>query len=359
MLAGMEPVERLRRDWIGEAQGLLVTAPENRRYLSGFRGSAGALLVTGDAQVIVADGRYFDQAREQSPAFRTVLQERSLLATAVHEAAALGVRTLRFEAQALTFGAFRELQGLCDAQGITPDPMDDPVSLLRRVKTDAELDTIRRACEIACEAFEHATLVIRPGITERTVAWEVERCMREAGAEAIKANHVIASGPRGALPHGQATDRILERGDLITLDIGARVDGYYSDMTRTFAIGAPDDRAREVYALVLQAGTRALAGLRAGLICEDVDREVRTFFGDCGVGEYFRHSLGHTIGLELHERPRLAPGDLTVLEAGMVTSVEPGLYFPGWGGVRIEDLVVIGPDGVENLCRFPKELLEL
>jgi Xaa-Pro aminopeptidase len=264
-----------------------------------------------------------------------------------------------FEAQAVTFSAYRELSRLGSEHGLFIEARDDPVALLRRIKSKAEFERIRRACEIASDALEHASKVIRPGVTERFVAWEVERLMREAGAEAIKSNHVIASGPRGALPHGQATDRVLERGDLITLDIGARVDGYYSDITRTFALGPTNARAREVYGLVLEAQTIALSAIRAKVVAETVDEVVRTFFQAHGVRERFTHSLGHGIGLEVHEFPRLAPGDRTVLQPGMVTSVEPGLYVPGWGGVRIEDLVFVEEGGVENLCAFPKALMEL
>ena len=349
----------VRQDLEAEDYGLLVTAPENRRYLSGFRGSAGALLVTRKAAVIVVDGRYFDQARDQAVGYEVVLQAGSLLGTIADKANSLGVRVLLFEAQDVTFSAYRELSRLGSEHGLFIEARDDPVALLRRIKSKAEIERIRRACEIASDALEHASKVIRPGVTERFVAWEVERLMREAGAEAIKTNHVIASGPRGALPHGQATDRVLERGDLITLDIGARVDGYYSDITRTFALGPTNARAREVYGLVLEAQTIALSAIRAKVVAETVDEVVRTFFQAHGVRERFTHSLGHGIGLEVHEFPRLAPGDRTVLQPGMVTSVEPGLYVPGWGGVRIEDLVFVEEGGVENLCAFPKTLMEL
>lgn len=339
--------------------GIIVTSDINRRYLTGFRGTAGIVVLTAERQILCVDGRYFEQAKEQCPGWEIVLQKGERLAASAAAAQATGMTSFLFEADALTCADHDTLLQACEGLGISLTPSKGWVAVLRRQKTAAEIATMRRACQIASAAFEHATTVIRVGVRESEVGWALERFMREAGGEGIKANHVIASGPRSALPHGRATDRVLERGDLITLDIGAVVDGYMSDMTRTFAIGAADARQREVYEWVREAQAMALGMVRPGAIAQEIDAAVRAYFAERGVADAFVHTLGHAIGMEAHEYPRLAPGDTTVLTPGIVTSVEPGLYFPGWGGVRIEDLVALTGDGHENLCAFPKELMVL
>jgi Xaa-Pro aminopeptidase/Xaa-Pro dipeptidase len=201
--------------------------------------------------------------------------------------------------------------------------------------------------------------VLRPGLTEQDAALELEVSMRRAGAERVAFDTVLASGPRSALPHGRATNRRMVAGDLVTLDFGAVSTGYCSDCTRTVVLTAADDRQRGIYDVVLAAQRQALATIRAGVSCRDVDASARTVIAAAGFGEAFGHSLGHGLGLEVHEGPRLAPQEEAILEPGMVLTVEPGIYLPGWGGVRIEDNVVITPDGCDILTTAPKDLRTL
>ncbi|MHB1626939.1 MAG: M24 family metallopeptidase [Bacilli bacterium] len=348
---------RLQSSLPDESTAMTVTLAENYRYLAGFTGTAAVLLVTGTDLFLVTDGRYADQAREQAKGWNVVLHQGSVAKALIDLSVSSGVRSLWFEADSTPFGFYETMRELGRESSITLEPKRDVVESLRRIKSAAELNLIKAAFEITNHAFEHIFTRIRAGMTERQVAWELEKFMREAGADKIKENHVIASGPRSALPHGRATDRALARGDLLTMDIGAVVGGYYSDMTRTIAVGTVDGRQREVYGWVLEAQAMALGRMAPGAVCEETDAEIRDFFSARGVADHFSHSLGHALGLQIHESPRLAAGDRTALQAGMVITVEPGLYFPGWGGVRIEDPVIITNEGHYNLAAVTKELL--
>jgi len=234
---------------------------------------------------------------------------------------------------------------------------DSPtVDRLRWVKDTAEIAAIARAVEIADAAFLHILGVLRPGLSEDDAALELEMFMRRAGAERLAFETVLASGPRSALPHGRATDRTMREGELVTLDFGAMWQGYCSDCTRTVVLGNADERQRHVYRVVLDAQAQALSMIRAGVACRDVDARARTVIAEAGFGEAFGHSLGHGVGLEVHEGPRLSPQEDAVLEAGMILTVEPGIYLPGWGGVRIEELVVVSEDGCRILTHAPNDL---
>jgi Xaa-Pro aminopeptidase len=328
----------------------------NLRYLTGFTGSTGAALITPREAVLLVDFRYVEQAHTEAPGWEVVQVPRQASEALAESVRAREVRRLGFEPDGLTVRQHGELARLLHP---TEFVAVEGVDRLRWVKEPDELDRIRRAVQVADAAFDHILGYLRPGVRERDVATELEFYMRRQGAEREAFSSIVASGARSSLPHGRASDKPLASGELVTLDFGAVVDGYHSDCTRTVVLGPATSRQREIYDLVLRAQTAALQGLRPGLAGRDADALARRVIADAGHGEHFGHGLGHGVGLAIHEGPTLSPREEAVLEAGMVVTVEPGVYLPGWGGVRIEDLVVLTSDGCEVLTRAPKQLMEL
>lgn len=340
-------------------QGLLVTRPENRFYLTGFTGSAGYVLITGRHARLLTDFRYTEQASLQAPGFEIIRHGAPWFRAFGEQVSELGLERLGFEAEHVSVADLESLREA--APGLDLVGLRGTVEELRLVKDETEIALIERAVTCSDEAFRKvlASGVLRPGVREFEVAAEIEHHMRLGGASRAAFDTIVASGPRSSLPHGRASGRVLSAGDLVTMDFGAVVDGYCSDITRTVVIGAADPEQRRVYDLVLRA---QLAGLRAvapGAGGREVDEAARAVIRDGGHGEHFGHGLGHGVGIAVHEGPRLSPVSESVLRAGMVTSVEPGVYLTGWGGVRIEDLVVVTASGCRVLTRSPKELIEL
>jgi Xaa-Pro aminopeptidase len=359
-------LERTRAYLGGAAvDALLIVRPENRRYVTGFTGSAGLAVVTQTAALLAVDFRYYEQAAAQAPAFQVIrggADPAQALAdalkglpsgTSLRDAQASPAR-IGFEAEFLPYAQVERLRERLAPAALVP--LAD-VDRLRWVKDAAEIAAVARAAEIADAAFTHLLDVLRPGVTERDAALELEIAIRRGGGERLAFDTVLASGPRGALPHGRATERVMQRGDFVTVDFGAVYDGYVSDCTRTVVLGAADARQREVYAAVLAAQIRALEAVRAGTACRDVDAAGRAVIAAAGFGEAFGHALGHGIGLDVHEGPPVSPRSDAILEPGMIVTIEPGVYVPGWGGVRIEDAVVVTDDGPRVLTHLPKDLL--
>lgn len=341
-----------------EADALLVTGPENRRYLSGFTGSAGVLVITAGDAVLMTDFRYVEQAAAEAPAFRVVRHGRPDTDTLRPLLDAMGVRRLAYEPAGLTAADLARYREGCP--GVAWVPAESAVEALRRVKDAGEVARIARAQALCCRVWEAFLPEIRPGVRERDLALELEFRIRRAGADDRAFPFIVVSGPRSSLPHGTATDRVIQPGDLVTFDFGAQVDGYHSDLTRTVVVGRASAEQRRIYELVLRAQEAGLAAIRAGVTGRDADAAAREIIAGAGHGDHFGHGLGHGVGLAVHEAPRMAPhGADAPLEAGAVVTVEPGIYVPGFGGVRIEDLVVVGDGGVENLTPAPKALLEL
>jgi Xaa-Pro aminopeptidase len=333
--------------------GLLVSDPVNRRWLSGFTGSAGWLLILPDAAWLATDFRYWEQAAAEAPGYSVhQMGERRVVAETVREVAA--GRCLGVEASHLTLQAFNDLQKV---EGVTWKPLAETVEPWRAVKTRAEVAAIRRAAAITDAVAVRIPEMVRLGMSERELAWLIERALREEGAEAIAFDVIAASGPNAALPHHHPGDRLLQEGDSLIIDMGAQAGGYKSDLTRTFYLGAePDEKFQAIYDITLRAQQAALAGLRPGLSGVAGDALARDVIGAAGHADHFGHGLGHGVGLFIHELPRLSPLSTTAaLEAGMVVTVEPGIYLPGWGGVRIEDLVLITDEGAELISQAPKE----
>ena len=338
--------------------GLLVSGAANIRYLTGFSGSAGHLLVTAHRAVLVTDFRYEVQGPDEIGSTAEIRIERSNLWAGLRAAMATAqVEHLGIDKARVTLADQEELR---QAKGVGLVPLAGLVEPLRAAKDAEELAAIRAAADLAAAALAATIDFIRPGRTELEVAALLESNLRQRGSEWHPFQSIVASGPRSALPHARSTSRAIEVGDLLVMDFGAQIDGYCSDITRTFVVGArADDRQRTTYEVVRQAQARARSGLKAGLTGREGDSLARDVINRAGMGPAFGHSLGHGLGLEVHESPRLSQTSETPLPAGAVVTVEPGVYFEGWGGVRIEDDVVLLSDRAECLSDGMTDLLEL
>lgn len=328
---------------------LWISTPANVRAVTGFTSPGdGKVLVTGDGATLYTDARYTVQAREESRVPQHIARP-----PGTYEHAADTVRGLRvgFEAEHLTVAGLEDLQGHWEAELV---PTRGLVERLRLVKTPEEVAAIREAQALADRVFGEVRPMIQAGVRELDVALALELGLRRAGA-VTAFDVIVASGPRGAMPHGVASTRVIEDGNLVTIDFGARVRGYHSDMTRTVAVGTPGEEMRRVYHAVLEAEEAAVAAVRPGVRAGDLDALARGILERHGLAEAFAHSLGHGVGLNIHEGPGLRKDSEDVLEPGMVVTVEPGAYLPGVGGVRIEDLVLVTQDGHEVLSHSPKE----
>lgn len=339
-----------------DLDGFLVTAAENRRYLSGFTGSSGVLLITGEEAVLLTDFRYLEQAAAQTRdyGFAVRKHEPEIRQTVAAILAESPGKRWGFESEDLVEKDYRFLTE--NNPSLRLIPTEGLVAKLRMIKSAEEIELIRRAVAITDQAWAELLPEIKAGRKEFEIAALFEYIQRRLGAAGASFETIVASGPRSALPHGVAGDRILEKGDLVVLDGGAVYNGYCSDFTRTVAVGEPDPEAEKIYNIVLEAQERALKGIRPGMTGRQVDALAREVIKEAGYGEYFGHGLGHSLGLAVHEDPRLSPRDETVLSPGMVFTVEPGIYLPGRGGVRIEDVVVVTEDGCQNLTRSAKNI---
>jgi Xaa-Pro aminopeptidase len=338
---------------------LVVSKLANVRYLTGFTGSAGVLLVTRDGARFVTDGRYMQRAHEELDAAGaraeieiglTGAAQRELLVRAVAPGARLGL-----EEHTVTWA--QQIEYVEAFVGAEVVPAGDLVESLRRVKDAGEIDRIRRACAIADDAFQALLPMLSERPTERDFAVALEFAMRERGASGNSFDPIVASGPNGSKPHHVPSDRVIERNELVVCDFGCIVEGYCSDMTRTVSIGDPGPDARHLYEVVMQSQKAGRAAVAADVACAAVDRASRDVIADAGWADAFSHSTGHGVGLEIHEAPRVASTAGDTLLLNDVVTVEPGVYLPGIGGVRIEDTLVVGATGAESLTLTPKDLV--
>ena len=336
-----------------ELDALLVTSGYNRRYMTGFTGTAGVAIISNDDAVFITDFRYMEQAADQIKDFRIVQHEKTIIEEVAQQAELMKVKRLGFEKEDLTFGMYELYKSKVAAELV---PTAGLVEKLRIIKTPGELEVLRQAAKIADDAFTHICGFIKAGMTELEVANELEFFMRKQGATSSSFDTIVASGIRGALPHGVATDKKIETGELVTLDYGALYNGYISDITRTVAVGEPSEKMREIYEITLAAQKLAVEGIKPGMTGIQADAIARDYIASKGYGDAFGHSTGHGIGLEVHEAPGLSFRSETVLEPNMTVTAEPGIYLPGIGGVRIEDDLVITENGCERLTHCTKEL---
>lgn len=342
-------------------EAVFITRPENRAYLSGFTGSFGYLLITVTDAILFTDGRYLEQAALQAPDWKVVRLMRPFEESVVPEIKRLVPPSLGFEADHLSYrDAMSWIEKVKETRWVAAQNLG---AKLRQRKDAVEVEALRRAVEIASKAFDRLLGLLKPGMTEREAAAELEYGFRKLGADAIAFDTIVASGARGALPHGAASDKVIEAGEFVTFDFGARVAGYNSDITRTVFVGGngkqPTERQRQIYELVRESQQAGVEAIKPGVSAGDIDKICRDIFEKAGLVDNYMHSTGHNLGREVHEAPFLMPNDPSPLEAGMVLTVEPGLYFPDWGGVRIEDDLLVTAGGVEVLPQISKELILL
>ncbi len=356
---GDERVGRLRQvlELLPEdVDGLLVTTRSNVRYLSGFTGSAGCVLITRRETRFFTDFRYQEQSRQEIGNVMPISIYKKSQFEAVQEYLAKH-RNLTIGVEgALSIESF---DVLLKGKKAKYKLVKGIIEMVRRQKNVSELEHLRRAFTIADKAFAKLLPYIKPGKTEIEIAARLEFLMRELGSEGPSFDSIVAAGERSACPHAQPTDRKLKAGEMVKIDFGAISGGYHSDMTRTVFLGKATPKFREVYNTVLTAQQKAVNGLKAGVECKAVDALARNHIKKAGYGESFGHGLGHSLGLDIHEAPRLSELSEDVVRVGMVFTVEPGIYLPGWGGVRIEDVYVVTDDGLERLTHTPNALLEL
>lgn len=347
-------LQKLRNEMAKQnIEALLVTSSYNLRYITNFTGSAGLALVTKEQAFFITDFRYTEQASEQVTEFKVVQAKTNLLEEAAEKAKELGIESLAFEQDYVTYSSYLQYQ---EKMGSALKPVSGLIEKIRMIKTPEEVEILKAAAKIADDAFEHICGFIKAGQTELEISNELEFFMRKQGATSSSFDTIVASGLRSALPHGVATDKIVEQGDMITLDYGALYNGYISDITRTVAVGEPSEKMKEIYQIVLDAQVLGVEKIGPGMTGIEADAIARDYIKSKGYGEAFGHSTGHGIGLEVHEGPGLSFKSQTVLEPGMAVTVEPGIYLPGIGGVRIEDDILITESGNVRLTNSTKEL---
>jgi len=350
--------ERLQK-WMKETglDGCLISEACSLRYFTGFSGGEGFALFCGSDSFLITDSRYTTQAGIECPEAEVVLTtpEEPSYVLAGRLCGKYAVHHLGFEDEHMTCRTYSNfIRFMKDAEFV---PCSRALMEMRAVKSDGEIELIARAEEIGSMAFSHVMEILRPGMTELAAAAEIEGFMKKCGAEKLSFDTIVGSGFRSALPHGMASEKELQPGDLVVMDFGCVYHGYCSDMTRTAVVGEPSDKQREIYDIVLEAQESAIRMIKPGVCCRDVDGTARTIIEEAGYGEYFGHGLGHSVGLYIHEEPRFSRMDNTILKPGMVVTVEPGIYLPGDGGVRIEDLIVVTEDGCRNLTSADKSFL--
>jgi Xaa-Pro aminopeptidase/Xaa-Pro dipeptidase len=339
---------------IWSVQALLFLDMKNIRYLTGFSGSDGALLMGTDFRMLLVDGRYITQAGQEAPGFE-IRRYAGKIEGLADVMAGLGPCAVGFEAETMSVSTWVALKERLPVPAL--QPLQEELEGLRSVKDGEEISKISKAASIASLAFESVLCGIAPGRTELEIAMELDHAMRRGGAQEASFQTIVASGENSSRPHARPQDRAIRAGDLITIDFGAVFDGYRSDETCTCVLGKPDARQHQVHQIVRDAHDRAIEAIRPGVSCRAIDEAARSWIEKQGYGEFFTHGTGHGVGLDVHEYPRLTIQSQAVLEAGMVVTVEPGIYLPGLWGIRIEDLVVVQQDGCAILSTTPKDLI--
>jgi Xaa-Pro aminopeptidase len=331
---------------------ILISKPENQFYLTGFHSTNCHLIISSDTNYLLTDFRYIEAAGEVSSVYHVVLLDNNVSLYSF-------ISDLNISKLAIEEGVISNLEAkkIKKETGCTFISGDGIVETARVIKEPDEIKAIKRAQAIAEKGFHYMLDNLRPGMTEKEAALKLELFLREAGADRLAFETILVSGMRTSLPHGSPTDKIMEKGDFVTIDFGCVVDGYCSDMTRTVALGHVSDKQRDIYSIVLEAQVSGCSSLKAGLSCHDADRACRSTIEDAGYGAFFGHGTGHGIGLEIHEAPTLNSRSKEVLKEDMVVTIEPGIYLPKEFGVRIEDLAIITPSGIINMTKVDKELI--
>jgi len=339
-----------------EIEAVLISQPQNRYYLSGFDGSAGFLLITPEKAILATDFRYIEQAKRQAPEYEIFPIAADINHWFPELVAGLRLKRLGFEARHIAFATYHQFSDALEEieYRLVMIPLENTVESLRAIKEPEEIEHISRAAQITDTALAHIAGSIHAGMSEKEVAWEIEKFLREQGSQTIPFDIIVASGPNSALPHARPSTRSIASGEPVLIDIGAKVAGYSSDLSRTVCCGAPGSTFNKVYQAVLKAQSAAIDQVEKDMTGEQADSLARTVIEQAGYGDAFGHSLGHGIGLAPHESPRLGPNSTDRLTDGMVFTIEPGIYLPGWGGVRIEDTVMLENGKIRVISKASK-----
>lgn len=337
-------------------EALLVTNMYNIRYLTSFTGSTGLALITKDKAYFITDFRYTEQAKEQAVGFEIVKNESLIYKEVSRIVEEEKIKNLAFEEEDVSYAVYKQLDELIDTKLVA---LSGVVEKIREVKSEEEIQVIQKAVEITEKAYDYILGIVKPGVTEIELANKLDFYMRKLGASGVSFDTIVASGVRSAMPHGVASDKEIEKGDMITIDFGCIYNGYVSDMTRTFALGDPGEELKKAYEVVYQANKKVGELAKAGMTGAEVDAIARDYITEQGYGENFGHSTGHGIGLEVHEGPGINSKNKEKLVINNVITNEPGIYLPGIGGIRLEDDLVITKDGNKNLMELSKELIIL
>ncbi len=339
---------------------VVVSDPYNMRHMSGFAGGEGYVYFSPKTKAIITDSRYTEAASKEAYDGFCVIEAtvaKSHLEVIKDLAAADGAKTIGFEDLYISYSGYMNLKEKCGFDNLVP--VGDYLNNLRSIKEPWEIDRMRIAESIGDKAFSHVLNIIRPGMTELEVAAELEYAMKKNGASSLSFDTIAASGPNTSLPHAVPGKRVIKEGDFVTMDFGCVYEGYCSDMTRTIVVGHADDRQIEIYNTVYKAQTESLKAIHAGVIGCDIHKVAADIIAEAGYGQYFGHGLGHSVGLYIHESPNFSPREKNAIMANTVITVEPGIYVPDFGGVRIEDMIVVTESGYENLAHSKKELIEV
>jgi len=356
---GLNRLQKLRAKIDEEGlDAVLICQMENLRYLSGFTGSSGWLLISNNHALLATDFRYVEQAKEESPDFELIQIKGDIHNWLPGLASDQRWQKLGFEASHFPFASYLQLSETMKVKQpkLQLIPTTKLVEQIRCIKEPEELELIIKAVELTDIAFEYAKSLIRPGITEKEAAWEIEKFLRQNGSEGLPFEIIIASGPNSALPHAKPTERTIRSGEAVLIDMGARIGGYCSDFSRTLCLGRADKTLEEIYDVVLKAQMAAIEGVKANMKGAQADRLARSVIKQAGYGDTFGHGLGHGVGIAVHELPTIAPNSPDKLADGMVFTIEPGIYITGWGGVRIEDMVILESGQARVLSKSAKEL---
>lgn len=340
-----------------DLDAILIIKKENRIYISGFTGTFAYIIVTKNDAVLLTDSRYISQAKKQAKLFEIIEYEGEILESLNNIILSKGIKSLGFEQNIITYKKYLDIKKSLKVSELKP--VDNMVEDIRVKKTPDEIKTIKKAVKIADDAFSHILNYIKPGVRESEVALEIEYYMKKQGAKGPSFETIVASGQRSSLPHGIATDKIIKNNEVVTIDFGAVYDNYCSDMTRTVFIGKPDKEFFKIYNIVLEAQKNALMGAKKGLLGKEIDSIARGIIEKGGYGENFGHGLGHGVGLEVHESPSLSKRGDIKMENDMVVTIEPGIYIDNFGGVRIEDMLIINDDNPIVLTHSSKDIIVL
>lgn len=357
----MNPVEILREKMSGENVCALITSDVNRRYFTKMKSSAGTLVVFKSAAYLIIDFRYIEKARKTAEGCEVILQRSGGgIYEQINELCKKhGVSRILIEADTVSVSYAQKLSEKLDCKIDMTCALSDMIGSIRIIKTPEQIEDIIKAQRIAEQGFEHILTYIKEGRTEHEVQLELDYFMLTHGAEALSFDTIVLSGANTSLPHGVPSDKKIQRGEFVLMDFGAVYNGWHSDMTRTVCVGEPSEKMRRVYEIVLKAQQKGLAAVRKGITGAQLDNAAREHIVSCGYGENFGHSLGHGVGMEIHEPPTASVTGETPLDVGMIVTVEPGIYLEGEFGVRIEDFVIVEENGCRNMTKAPKQLIVL